>query len=97
MNYEIESDESVSEAVVFAVSAVEECDPCSLCPLTDIIDPDALNVLFDPRLDDTPRTGGDLSFDYSNCRVTVYSGDYLTVRPLEGSPRDTRPRTQTGT
>lgn len=90
MDYEIDAGEPVSTAVVRAVSAVEGCDPCSLRPLTTVIDPDALDVLFDAQANDTPRTGGRLSFIYSHCRVTVDNGEYLTVQLLENSPRITR-------
>lgn len=93
MDYGIEAAESVSTAVVRAVSAVEGCEPCSLRPLTAVINPDALDVLFASMADDTPRTGGRLSFVYSQCRVTVDNGEYLTVQLLENAPRTTRART----
>jgi hypothetical protein len=70
-------------AVVRAVSAVVGCDPCSLPPLTDAVDPDALDAIFDSQGRDTPRTGGRLSFVYGHCRVTVDNGEYLTIRPFE--------------
>lgn len=92
MDYEIETDESVSVAVIRAVSAVEGCDPCSLRPLSDVLDTDALDVLFNSQADDTPRTGGHLSFIYSHCRVTIDNGEYLTVQLLEASPRLARDR-----
>lgn len=90
MDYEIKADESVSIAIIRAVSAIEGRDPCSLRRLSDVLDPDALDVLFDPQADDTPRTGGRLSFIYSHCRVTIDNGEYLTVQLLETSPRLTR-------
>lgn len=87
MKTEIEIDESVSTAVVRAVSAVEGRDVCSLKPLTHVLDPDALDVLFDSRPNGEPRTGGCLSFIYSGCRVRIDNGEYLTVQPLENHPR----------
>lgn len=93
VEYGIDPGESVSMAIVRAVSAVEGCEPCSLRPLTAVIDPDALDALCAPRPDGTPRTGGHLSFIYSRCRVTVDNGEYLTVHPLERAPRPTRERT----
>lgn len=89
MDYCIDGGESVSMAIVRTVSAVEGCDPCSLRPLTAVIDPDALDALFESRSDDTARTGGQLSFIYSQCRVTVDNGEYLTVQLLENVPRPT--------
>jgi len=91
MEYEIEATESVSTAVILAVSAVEGCEPCSLHPLTDILDPDALNGLFRSQADGTPRTGGHLSFIYSRCRVTVDNGEYLSVQLLETATPSSRP------
>lgn len=84
MEYEVGRDEPVSTAVVRAVSAVQGEELGSMSPLADVIDPDAVDALFAPRAKDSPRTGGRLSFVYRRCRVTVESGEYLTVAPLEG-------------
>lgn len=83
MEYEIGSDESVSTAVVCAVSAVEGRDQRSLQPLAEVLDPDALNGLFGPQTDGTTRTGGRLTFVYSRCCVTVENGEYLTLEPID--------------
>lgn len=85
MEYEIEGNEAVSTAVVRTVSAVRGWDPCARQPLTDVVDPDALDALFAPRPNDTPRAGGRLSFSYGGCRVTVKDGELLTVEPFETS------------
>ncbi|MUV57722.1 hypothetical protein GJ632_11135 [Halogeometricum sp. CBA1124] len=92
MEYEIGPEESVSEAVVRAVSAVEGRKPCSLRPLADVVDPTALDSLFDPRDDGTPRTGGRLSFVYNDCCVTIDNGEYLTLLSLEDRVCDERGR-----
>lgn len=83
MEYDIGRDESVSMAVVRAVSAVEDREPLSLPPLANVLDTDALDALFDARADGTPRTGGRLSFVYGNCRLTIDNGEYLTAHPLD--------------
>ena len=83
VEYEIAANESVSSAVVRAGSAVEGRKPCSLQPLADVLDPDAVDELFTSRPGGTPRTGGRISFVYSNCRVTVDNGEYLTLQPLD--------------
>jgi hypothetical protein len=82
MNFDIEENEAVSMAVVRAVSAVEDIDPCSTPPLADEIDPDALDALFEPGPDGAPRNGGRISFVFASYRVTVDNGEYLTVRSL---------------
>lgn len=87
MDYDIEADEPVSIAVVRAVSAVVGCEPSSLPPLTRVLNPGALDSLFDSRSNGVPRMGGRVSFVYSRCRVTVDNGEYLTVRPLEKYPK----------
>lgn len=90
VEYEIQGDESVSTAVVRVVSAVLGHDPRSLRPLGDVVDPGALDTLFDPQYDGTPRTGGRLSFVYNGCRITIDNGEYLTLRSLDHHVRDGR-------
>lgn len=83
MEYEIRPSESTSSAVVRAVSAVEGRDSRSLPPLGEVLDPDALNAVFDSRADGTPRPGGRLTFVYSKCRITVDNGEYITLQPID--------------
>lgn len=83
MEYEIDADESPSMAVIRAVSAVEGRDPCSLRPLSHVLDTDALDTIFDTRPNGQPRTGGCLSFIYSDCQVNLHNGEYLTITPPE--------------
>lgn len=88
MEYEIAAAEQVSTAVVRAVSASEDLDPCSLPPLAAVVDPEALDVLCDPQRDGTPRRGGHVSFVFSECRVTVDNGEYLTLESLADRSSD---------
>ena len=83
MEYDIGPNESVTTAVRRAVSAVEGREPCSLQPLADVLDPDALDELFASRPGGRSRTGGRISFIYSDCRVSIDNGEYLTLQPLE--------------
>ncbi|SDN20038.1 hypothetical protein SAMN04487949_3643 [Halogranum gelatinilyticum] len=95
MEYELGADESVSMAVVRAVSALIGCEPCSLQPLGNVVDPDALDALFDRQYDGTPRTGGRLSFVYNGCHITINNGEYLTLQMLEDCSYDERDREPT--
>jgi hypothetical protein len=90
MEYEIGGNEPVSTAVVNAVSAVDGRHPTSLPPLTHVLDPDALDVLFAPRSNGELRPGGHVSFVYATCRVSVDNGEYVTIDPLESLPRAVR-------
>lgn len=86
MQSAIGDDEPVSTAVLRAVSAVDGRKPGALDPLSDVIDPGALDALFGPRPDGGSRAGKRLSFTYSSCQVTVDDGDVLTIEPVE--PRE---------
>ena len=87
MEYDVGSAESVSTAIVRAVSAVDGRKPSSLPPLTRVLDPDAVDALFESQSDGEPRTGGRLSFIYSRCRVTLDNGEFLTIQPLKNHQR----------
>lgn len=91
MDYEIEGSESLTEAVVRAASAVNGCPPGALQPLGKVLDPDALDMIFDGRGDDNPRRGGRISFIYSDCRITIDNGEYLTVHPITDVFRSSGP------
>jgi hypothetical protein len=90
MEYDIGASEAVSTAVVRAVSALEDRKPQSLRPLVEILDPDALDSLFEARGKGTARPGGRLSFVYSNCQVTIDNGEYLTLQLINPQMRDDR-------
>lgn len=58
-------------------------------PLWDVLDPEALDGIFGSKPDGGPRIGGRLTFVYSDCRVTVDNGEFLTIQPLEVRSRAT--------
>lgn len=89
MEYEIGPNESASAAVVRVVSSVEGRDPCSLRPLAYVLDPDALDALFESRFNGQPRPGGRLSFVYSGCHVSIDNGEYISIEPLDSVSRAT--------
>lgn len=85
MEYEIQEDEQVSTAVVFATSKVSGEEPCSIPSLTDVVDTDALDTLFAAKQTGEPRSGGRVLFVYNECRVTVENGEYVTVEKLKNN------------
>ena len=82
MEFEIKNEEPVSMAVVRAISATDGRDPQSVPPLTTVVDPDALDLLFAPRHDGEPRPGGRVSFVYEDYCVTVENSEYLRLESL---------------
>ena len=88
MEYEIGPDERVSVAVVRAVSAMEGRRQTALQPIAEVVDPDALVDLFDTRAGGTARTGGRVTLVYSDCQVTVESGEYIQLDRIRTRPDD---------
>lgn len=77
---------SASSEVIRAVSIRANEAPEALPPLNDVIDPDALNAVFGPKPDGTPRCGGVLVFPYAGHRVWITDNREVAVTPL--SERD---------
>lgn len=63
--------DSVSSAVVTAVSEVSGDDPLNLTRLHDVIDPDALNKIFTRTGSSRAVSNGSVEFDYENYRVVI--------------------------
>ncbi|GCF13612.1 hypothetical protein Harman_15470 [Haloarcula mannanilytica] len=79
MKRKIRPAESVSEAVVRAVSTVEDRHPRALPSLYDVINPEALDGLF--KTDSARDTRGEnlVSFQFSDSVVTVHADGCLQV------------------
>lgn len=86
-SYEIGDGETITEAVITAVTAVtnEAPDPSTgdngspnLPPLYTVIDPDALESLFRPA-SRGGRTTGYVEFRYADCEILVQDGGHLIV------------------
>ena len=54
--------------------------------LNDHVDPEALDNLFSPKADGTPRTNGHLSFTIWGYQVTVYSNGQIAIVPPRQVP-----------
>lgn len=89
--YKVNKSESVSEAVITAVSACSEYEPLpstrgddsppTLDPLYSVIDPDALDTLFNSWKNGIPQTDGKVRFTLNEHTVTVYSYGLIRVHP----------------
>ena len=79
------SSEPVTEAIVHAVASLTERDPLELRPLFDVLDPDAIEGIFDRSVASDPPATATLTFTYEGCTVST---DGVTVRatPIEEQP-----------
>lgn len=75
---------STSSEVIRTVSVHANKEPEALPSLNDAIDPDALDSVFGPRANGTPRRGGTLVFPYAGYRVRVIGNREVEVEPLPG-------------
>jgi len=55
--------------------------------LNDHVDPDALDRLFKPKDDGTPRMSGHLTFTVWGYQVTVYSDGQIAIVPPQQAPQ----------
>lgn len=67
----VDDDEQVSEAVVRLVAAVDGTDPLDLPPLGRIINPDAIDAVFEPVPGSPGTTSRTLTFSYHGYTLTV--------------------------
>lgn len=82
VEYDWMAEHSPSMEIVTAVSNCDGTHPTELPPIHEVVDVDALNALFRPRLDGTPRINGHIHIRYSGYDVTFYSnGEIYITRP----------------
>lgn len=82
VGYQVGQAESTSEAVLEAVRACGDHESPSSRTLYEVVEPDALDNIFAPMSDGSPRPGGRVSFIYDDFRVVVQHGEYIEVHPL---------------
>lgn len=78
VQYDRLDDEPLSVAVADAVATFLNEDVTELEPLYYSINADALEQLFEPRANGL-RTGGSVTFEYSDCLVTVTADGEIRV------------------
>lgn len=83
MEHEIRSEETVTEAIIEAVSLAENCSPRDLPVLYESIDTDALNSIIEPFGEHT--TEGQsivVRFEYLDYCITVFGSGIIEVEPI---------------
>lgn len=81
LNHDESDRDSLCYTVLRAVSAVTGKAPQALDPLSDTIDPDALDTLFEISDARGDTVDARLTIRYNGCRVAVYSDGHLVVEP----------------
>lgn len=76
---------SVSDRVISAVAATKGMDSMDLDPLYNVIDPDALDTLYDRSGFGRAPSPERIEFTYSGCRVVITGNASITVS--EAAPR----------
>lgn len=86
MSFEWTEYESPTVAVISAVSAVENTPPDELPPLSDSLDPDAINAIIEA----TDSSDGTVSvtFTYCNYEVVLFQRGELRLGPTADSDGD---------
>lgn len=81
------NEEPISYRVVSEVATATDADPADLRPLHDVIDPDALEALFDDA-DGTKLAEGYVSFNYEGHIVRVDGGGDVSITSAEPASDD---------
>lgn len=75
------ADQPLSTAVVEAVATVTNTPVTEIDPLYEVVDPDALNDLYEPTSNGTSQRNGYVSFSLQECDVTVFAGGRIELGP----------------
>lgn len=77
---EVDATENLSETIVHLIADLEGVDPVELTPpLYSVVDPDALESLFDTPASDTSQPSGYASFHYCGYKIRVDSDGEITI------------------
>jgi hypothetical protein len=74
-----------SLAVVWTIEEITDRDTHELEPLSNVIDPHALDALFDRRANGIHRGDGEVRFTYQLFDVFVRSYGVIEIRPTQSS------------
>lgn len=84
MSHDWAAPESLSSAVLTAVSAAADCEPVELPPLYEQVDPACLEGLFSPE-PGSQRRNGSVTFALGEFHVTVAADGEIVVYPPAAS------------
>lgn len=73
---------TITENVVSALARVDDVSPTGMEPLHEVVDPDALDQLFEPTAT-SPRMVGQVTFSYRGYDVTAHADGDVEVTARE--------------
>lgn len=83
VHHDFEGARELTTTLVHAIADVSGSDVTDVeWTVADYADPDALNRLFRPKPDGTPRANGTYTFTVWGCRVSVHSHGLIEILPL---------------
>lgn len=87
VNHEFGGPAELTTTLAHAVSDVTGIDVTDTgFTLNDYVDPDAMDNLFQPKPDGTPRTNGSLNLTILGCQVVIHStGEIVITPPQQGN------------
>lgn len=81
--------DAVSKELIDAVATVNDADPDELAVLANFIDPDALDTLFQPRLNGTSRNSNtQVQFKYDEYTIKIQTDGTITLHQPNSSAED---------
>lgn len=92
--HDLEQPPPISTIVIRSVASLKGVKPTDIEPLHDVIDPDALNALFQPGSEEFSERRASVSFPLEGYEVTVYAeGEIVIAIPStqNGGPIPRRP------
>jgi len=93
VKHDFEGSAELTTTLAHAISDVTGVDVTDTgFTLNDHVDPEALDRLFKPQDDGTPRVDGHLSFTIWHHRVTVYSDGQIAIVPPRQPPQGSQGR-----
>lgn len=72
-----------SVAVLRATTAITDTPTNELPPLTESVNPDALNDFFEDQASQAPPRDGQVAFRYAGFKVQFTANEMLSLKPLE--------------
>lgn len=86
VHHDFDGSAELTTTLVHAISDITGTDVTDTgFTLNDYVDPDALDRLFAPKADGTPRANGHVSFSIWGHHVTVYSSGEIAIVPPNNS------------